>query len=101
MTTGIWDYYNNAPIITKQPTSVTVASGETAKVTVGVEGENLTFQWYYADEGSGTFKLTTAFKSNSYSIAMNEARDGRRVFCVITDKDGNCVVTNIATLRMK
>ena len=32
---------------------------------------------------------------------MNEDRDGREVYCVVTDKYGNTVMTDVVTLRMK
>ena len=87
--------------ITKQPVSVAVASGASAKVTVLAEGEGMTFQWYYASAGSDAFKLTTAFRGNSYTVAMNDSRNGRRLYCVITDKFGNSVTTEIVTISMK
>ena len=87
--------------ITSQPTSVAVTAGKTAKVTVGASGQGLKFQWFYADAGSTAFKLTTAFKTNSYSVAMTNARAGRRVYCVITDKYGNVMVSNVVTLNQQ
>lgn len=86
--------------IVSQPTSVVVASKSTAKVTVKAKGEGLTYTWYYADPNSGTFVKTSSFKKNSYSIVMNESRRGRMVYCVITDKYGDQVVSNIAVLNM-
>ena len=86
--------------ITRQPSDVTVASGKTAKVTVEATGEGLTYEWYYAGSGSDKFTKTTSFKSNTYSVTMTEARNGRRVYCVITDAAGNSVTSNIVTLRM-
>ena len=86
--------------ITQQPSSVTVASGNTAKVTVKAAGEGLTYAWYYKNAGSSKFSLTTSFTGNSYSIAMNDARKGRQVYCVITDQYGNSVTTNTVTLNM-
>ena len=88
-------------VITSQPKSVAVASGANAKVTVGVQGTGLTYRWYYADAGSDTFKLTTTFRGSSYTVAMNTARNGRRLYCVITDQFGNSVTTNIVTISMK
>ena len=84
--------------ILQQPTDVTAASGETAKVTFKASGEGLTYKWYYANKGSDTFTLTTSFSTNSYSITMKNARDGRRVYCVVTDKYGNSVTTDTVTL---
>lgn len=87
-------------MITKQPTSVIVEKGKTAKVTLEVMGDGLTYQWYYANPGSDEFKLTTSFTGNTYSVNMNDARNGRRVYCVITDQYGNQVVSEVITLGM-
>ena len=87
--------------ITTQPQSVCVAKGKTAKVTVAAEGEELTYQWYYKNASSSDFLLTTTYTTNEYSVPMNESRDGRQVYCVITDKYGNSVTTDTVTLSMQ
>ncbi len=86
--------------ITKQPVSVVAKSGSNAKVSFSVQGDGLKFKWYYKNAGSSKFSLTTAFKSNSYSVTMNKDRSGRQVYCVITDKYGSSVKTNTATINM-
>ena len=86
--------------ITTQPKSVSVASGATAKVTVQASGEGLTYKWYYKNKGDSTFTLTTAFKTNTYSVQMNASRAGRQIYCVITDRYGNTVQTVTVTLNM-
>ena len=87
--------------ITKQPTSVTVANGKTAKVTVSASGEGRTYKWYFKDKGSSKFYLTTSFTGSTYSVTMNNARAGRQVYCIITDKYGNSVKTNTVTLNKR
>ena len=37
----------------------------------------------------------------TYSAEMNESRDGRQIYCVITDMFGNTVKTNTVTLSAK
>ena len=86
--------------ITKQPVSVTVSSGTTAKVDVDATGDGLTYKWYYKNKGDKKFSLTTSFKSDSYSVKMSSSRAGRQVYCVIKDKSGESVKTNTATLSM-
>jgi len=90
-----------AATITQQPVSVTVAEGSKATVTVSAVGDGLTYQWYFKDAGASSFKLTTTFTGSSYYIAMNEARDGRQVYCVVTDQYGKTVKSNVVTLSMK
>ncbi|MBO5836451.1 MAG: leucine-rich repeat protein, partial [Oscillospiraceae bacterium] len=84
--------------ISKQPVSVTVANGKTATVSVSATGEGLKYQWYYSWEGK--FLACSGTGKSSYSIAMNESRAGRQMYCVITDKYGNKVRTDTVTLGM-
>ena len=90
-----------AATITKQPVSVTVARGETAKVYLTAAGDGLTYKWYWAPKGSDTFKYTDSFTGRSYSVSMSASRSGRRVYCVVTDKYGNKTKSDIVTLTMK
>ncbi len=90
-----------APVITTQPKSVTVAEGEFATVTIEATGYGLTYEWYYRDKGDdGGFNLTTSFKDDTYSVTMNAERDGRELFCTVTDKNGNYVNSDVVTINM-
>ena len=92
----------DGPVITSQPKSVTVAKGEKATVSLTATGTDLTYEWYYRSKGDdGGFSLTTSFTTNTYTVEMTEARDGRQVFCIVTDKKGNYVASDVATLSMK
>ena len=87
--------------IVTQPKSVKVADGAKATVTVEAQGDGLTYKWYYKNPGASKYSYTSSFTGNSYSITMNEDRDGRYVFCRVYDKWGNMVKTNTVSLRMK
>ena len=87
--------------IATQPKSVSAAKNKTAKTTVKAQGEGLKYTWYYKDKGMSKFKKTTAFKGSSYYISMTAARNGRQVYCKISDKFGNTVQTKTVTLKMK
>jgi len=86
--------------IVTQPVSVTVAAGESAAVTVKAVGNGLTYAWYFSDNGGVKFSKTTAFTGNTYKVTMTAARNGRQVYCVITDSSGNSVKSNVATISM-
>jgi len=67
-----------------------VTQGETA---VTVENNQFTMP-----DGDVT---VTAIKTDTYSVAMVPSKSGRQVWCVITDKYGNSVTSEIATLTME
>ena len=77
------------------------SSGATATVTVKATGDGLTYKWYFKNKGDSQFSLTNSFTGNTYSVAMDATRDGRQIYCVVKDKYGNAVKTNVVTLTMK
>ena len=87
--------------ITTQPKSKSAYNGDTAKATVKATGDGLKYTWYYKNKGAKSFSKTASFKGNSYSITMSPERDGRQVYCKITDKYGNSVKTKTVTLKLK
>ncbi len=87
--------------VVKQPESVTVANGKTAKLSVKAKGTGLKYTWYYKDAGMSSFKKTDAFKTNTYAVKMNAARDGRKLYCKVTDKNGKYVKTKVAAINMQ
>ncbi len=89
-----------APKITKQPVSVKAISGKNVTVSLAASGEGLTYKWYYKNKSASSFSLTTSYKGASYTAQMNEERDGRQLYCVVTDKYGQSVKTNTVTISM-
>ncbi len=85
--------------ITTQPKDATAANGKTISVTVKAEGQGLKYQWYCKNPGGKSFGKSS-ITSATYSYAMTAAKSGRQVYCVITDKWGNTVKTNVVTLLM-
>ena len=86
--------------ITKQPQSIAVANGEYVHISFTAEGEGLIYEWYYKNKDSTTFRKTTAYTSNRYELAMDASRDGRKVYCVVTDAEGNSVQTDTVAMYM-
>ena len=86
--------------ITRQPANTFAPKGKEAVVSFEAEGEGLTYKWYYKDQGSKEFLLSSKCTDNRYTAEMNEARDGRQVYCVVTDKAGNSLKTDTVTLTM-
>lgn len=73
-----------APLITQQPTSITVASGQPASFSVSVIGDApLTYQWK-----KGGVDIPTATGS-TYAIASAQAADAAAYTVTITNGTGN------------
>lgn len=86
--------------VVTQPKTTTVASGSTAKVSVGASGDGLTYTWYIKNEGQTKYSVSSVTKS-SYSTTMNTKSKNRMLYCVVKDKYGNVVTTETVTLKMK
>lgn len=83
--------------IVSQPTDAAAAFDEMFCATVEAEGEGLKYQWYFRNAGSNTW-YTSGVRDNTYDDVMTKARNGREIYCVITDEYGNSVTTDIVKL---
>ena len=90
----------NPLVITQQPANASAANGETVKVTVKATGDGVTYQWWIKNAGDSAYSKSST-TTNTYSVVMNDSRDGRILRCVIKDKYGNTVKSNIVTISMK
>lgn len=84
--------------ITQQPQDDAAATKESFQVTVKAVGDGLTYQWYVKNAGSDVW-FTSAVRSASYKGSMSDATAGRQLKCVITDKYGYSVESEVATLN--
>ena len=84
--------------IITEPEDVLVENGQKAISTVLAEGEELTYQWYVKNR-MGTNFSKSSIKTDTYSVTMSDAVDGRQVYCVVMDKNGNSVTSKTATLN--
>ena len=84
--------------IIKQPLGTHALIGATIKTTVEATGDELTYKWYVKDPGDSEYKLSS-IRANTYVFQMTEGKNGRQVYCVITDKYGNSATSEIALLR--
>ncbi len=94
------DSRGKALAIRQQPVSVTVPKGHQAAVALSAVGDGLTYKWYYRNAGSTEFVRTYSFSTHIYCVSMNAARDGREVYCEITDRYGATVRSNTVSLHM-
>lgn len=92
-----------ALVITKQPEGATGKLGDTVTLTVAVSGGKnpLKYQWQYADAGGSTFYNSKA-EGNTSNILIppieEKAYDYR---CVITDANGESIISNTARVQKK
>lgn len=88
--------------ITKQPQDVTCAAGETAYFTVEAVGEGLTYNWQIRKpsdtEWSGSTMTST--KTATLEVPATVERSGYKYRCVITDTNGEQIISNTATLTV-
>lgn len=89
------------PKVTTQPKSVTQVSGKTVKFTVKASGDGLKYQWYYAKKGSSSFKKLSGATKATYSVKVSSSVNGRKCYCLVTDKYGQTVKSSAVTLTMK
>lgn len=100
LTKAKWNLERDFVKFDKHPAIGVNLSGKTAKVYVTTQGKDVTYKWYYKNKGESSYTYTSSFKGRSYSIAMNSARDGRQVYCVITDSYGNTLKSDAGILYM-
>lgn len=82
-----------------EPKDTYTKSGSKATVSVGVEGENLTYTWYVKNAGATKFTKSSVTKA-TYSVTMSSTVKNRQVYCVVTDGKGNSVTSKTVTMYM-
>ena len=87
------------PEISAQPEDRSGYIGETVSTSVAATGNELSYQWYFCDKGSSKFKKSGT-KTDTYATELTKARDGRKIYCVITDKFGYSVKTRTVVLSI-
>ena len=85
--------------ILQQPQDARVNEGEKFSISPKVEGEGLIYQWYVKENGAKAFKVSSV-RGSAYALTMQKYMIGRQVYCVITDKYGNSVTTDVATISL-
>ena len=76
-----------------------VGKGENVSVTFDVEGTGVNYAWFYMNADADTFS-TSDITGNTYATTMVSTRAGRKIYCIATDANGNCAISNIVTLNM-
>ena len=85
--------------ILNQPADVYAAKDEKFSIKADVQGDGLTYQWYYK-EGSGKAFAPSSNKTSAYAYTTQSYMNNRQVYCVITDQYGNQVTTETVTIHV-
>ena len=90
-------------IINAQPKDATVAAGNATAFIVEAEGEGLTYQWQVSSSNGERWGNTNLLgaKTNALQLMATANYNGRLYRCVITDKNGNTVITDAAKLTVR
>ena len=94
-------YFATSPVITRQPESVKLSSGETAQFTVVATGGALEYQWQYLKPGSSGWKNSTmpGASTDTVTVEATAARNGQQYRCVVSNALGS-VTSESATLSV-
>lgn len=84
--------------ITTQPKTTYTKMGSSAKASVKASGDGLTYTWYLKNAGSSKFSKSSTTTA-SYSVKMSSTTKNRMVYCVVKDKYGKSIKTDVITLK--
>jgi cell wall-associated NlpC family hydrolase len=73
--------------------------GETAEISVKAEGDVLSYQWQWSDDG---LKWNdSSIQRSSGQVKVRSENNGRKYRCVITDRYGSKVISDTLTVTMR
>ena len=91
---------NPKPVITEQPSNVTVTEGQTATFKVTATSA-VSYQWYYQKPGETTWtKVSNNGTSATYTLTTAARHNGYKFKCEVKNEAGS-VFSNIVTLTVK
>ena len=85
--------------ITQQPVNATGAIGDLVKFSVKATGDTLTYQWQLSDDQGKNWR-NSSNKTAEYATTLSETNNGRYVRCVVSDKNGNSVNSDAASMKV-
>ena len=85
--------------ILRQPQSHTIAKGSRITLSVVASGSGLTYQWYYKKKSMTSFVKWEDRTHSSETVTPNDAWDGIRLYCHITDANGASVNSDTVTVN--
>ena len=87
--------------ITKQPENYRGILGSTATFTVEAQGEGLTYQWQYSNNGSNWFNFgLSGYNTATQTVEVISSRNGQKYRCIITDSTGAQVISDAVSITI-
>ncbi|MCR5203469.1 MAG: hypothetical protein K6E47_00255 [Lachnospiraceae bacterium] len=96
--TVILDRTGKATIV-RQPEDFYCKEGQLAGFVIAVTGKGIKYQWQYKNAGSSTWTDWSGKTNSIISVAYAENRNGMSLRCIVTDSNGNKVISDPAVLR--
>ncbi|MBV8732281.1 MAG: immunoglobulin domain-containing protein, partial [Acidobacteriia bacterium] len=88
---------NPPPVITQQPTSLTVTVGQPATLTISAAGSAVNYQWQSQPPGSSGFTNISSATSDTYTISNAQLSQSGTVFrCIVANASG--MVVSVAAI---
>ncbi len=84
--------------IIRQPQSRTINSGEKVTVSINATGSGLKFQWFFKKSDQTSFSEWKGRTHDSESVTPNETWDGIQLYCVVSDKNGKKLKSDVITI---
>ena len=85
--------------LVQQPENVYAQLGEQVTASVEATGAGLKYQWYICAM-NGTTYTKSSLTGPEYYVTMKESVSGRTAYCVITDRHGASVKTDVITMAV-
>ncbi|MBR2549699.1 MAG: leucine-rich repeat domain-containing protein [Clostridiales bacterium] len=94
-------YGSTAPVsITTQPKDYSGAVGSAASFSVTASGTGLSYQWQVYSNGVWSNSNATGSNTNKISFNVTNSHNGKKYRCVVTDKNGQKVTSNAASITV-
>ena len=86
--------------ILDQPQSTTISLGEPVTIALNASGSFLKYQWYFKKKGQTDFRPWPNRVRATETVTPPESWDGIQLYCVVTDKRGNSIQSEIVTVKI-
>ncbi|MCD8120108.1 MAG: hypothetical protein LUE29_11655, partial [Lachnospiraceae bacterium] len=83
--------------ILTQPQDITAYDGDSVYFTISAVGNDVSYQWQYSTN-SGTTWVNGVGTSASYKVDVYERKNGYLYRCIVTDANGNSIISDVAEL---